>query len=693
MDDATEADDYATALEVAAEYQAIDPADADVAETLDDLQDFARARDFVDGYIEFNTFLEARNFSSALARSVELEAAAAELEDPTQFSFEVTSPDGTLVSRTVGDLLGELRDARHRIRSLSGKTDQLMATAEDLVAEERWEAAKQILDRALADDPGHESCLAAQERISTLIVSERQGIEQLVVDVARLEEMLQARELHDCRRLVDELRERNVPAPRSQSGFTEDWEGALADLAELEDCLVGREKQLGGYLENARRALARKDYQASRKACLAARGLSIDDTGVAELLRRIDEALGKARRWVGRAEKALAVGDFAGARDACDRALALEAGNVDADRLLVRIEMAAQSRQRSRRIIVVSALAAGTGVGVFVWCAVAGASMVYGAAFLLAAAVIGAAIWYGVRLRLQEEDVVLVEGGEAAATAPEAPEPAAQAPAAPEPVAPPPPRSAYERNPMLQLSTLIEAFESGLTYDGASSPALAEAEKELLEFKENGGSFWGARSWMEEPEYYRDLSSATLADECFSRPIVAQDMEVHDDPQLVFKRLEIMHNGFAELFRRRDMFVGIQLVYGKLAERIAPDAPAGQIRRAAAALKSLREFYKFPVFRTQAHGHEQDFLDLNLQVLRSFLACLEALPEGVSGDELPFFDEPFAVAQVAMMLARHIDIEQFTRIAPEILAARCADGDPGELAAFLQLVLARLETA
>lgn len=89
----------------------------------------------------------------------------------------------------------------------------------------------------------------------------------------------------------------------------------------------------------------------------------------------------------------------------------------------------------------------------------------------------------------------------------------------------------------------------------------------------DGKTLWSSEKWMKPASYYQGLDTETLAKECFSEPIFAFEMIAFaGHEKAAFARLKVMHNEFAELFKRPDMWKGILVVYGMLTSQIYPGA-------------------------------------------------------------------------------------------------------------------------
>ena len=96
-----------------------------------------------------------------------------------------------------------------------------------------------------------------------------------------------------------------------------------------------------------------------------------------------------------------------------------------------------------------------------------------------------------------------------------------------------------------------------------------ESENRLQGVKSRGETLWGSEKWVKDSAYYQSLDTCRLAEECF-KGLFYNEMNIYDHPEAGFARLKIMHNGFAELFKREDMWKGILHAYEYLGAGLNP---------------------------------------------------------------------------------------------------------------------------
>jgi len=247
-------------------------------------------------------------------------------------------------------------------------------------------------------------------------------------------------------------------------------------------------------------------------------------------------------------------------------------------------------------------------------------------------------------------------------------------------------------NPTLELEGLIKSFEKELFEEAQKEADLASKILEWQNLRKNGTKLWGSQKWMKEPSYYKSLNTIELAEECFSRQIFANEMAIFDNPRFAFERLKIFHNGFAELFGRKNMWEGILHVYEYLLLKIDPKSQLKEIVDASDQFLSLSKLYEIDRFKEQVkNGRERIFLATNLHVLKRYKWYIENYdPQkwGTTG----FFCEPCAVAQVALMLTKQVDPQRYTTIQPTIANVRWTEKQKVEdLKSFIDLVIISLD--
>lgn len=245
-------------------------------------------------------------------------------------------------------------------------------------------------------------------------------------------------------------------------------------------------------------------------------------------------------------------------------------------------------------------------------------------------------------------------------------------------------------SPTLQLAGLIDKYENGPRLSPEIQERLKMAELHWRKAKAEGRAVWGR-----DRAHYRKLSTEKLAEQCLTGETVFWSaISMYDEPAFGLQRLSIMHDGFAELFERKDMWKGVLYAYDRLADDLNLDADLKAIVLASGNLESMRYLYGYPPLREQVRGREALFLSANLRVLKKYRWYLDRFDSEKLGTEgTPgFFCEPCLVAQVALMLAKQVAPKQYDRIAPKLTSVRWTSRqDLDDLRDFLDAVIAETE--
>ena len=245
-------------------------------------------------------------------------------------------------------------------------------------------------------------------------------------------------------------------------------------------------------------------------------------------------------------------------------------------------------------------------------------------------------------------------------------------------------------SPTLGLAELTEFFEQDVIEDARRQANIAAKRLRWLDLKKSGTTKWGSDKWMKEPDYYKQLETRELAQECFSRATFGFEMTIYNDPMYGYCSLEIFHNGFAELFKREDMWKGILHVYDFLSLKLNPQSDLRTIVRVSNHFMAFQELYRIPSFKEQVKGREAIFLQANLQVLKRYRRYLEDYdPVALGTKGSPgFFGEPCSVARVALMLAKQVAPQKYAAIEPALGRVRWAKEQKVEdLKSYINLVI------
>jgi hypothetical protein len=257
----------------------------------------------------------------------------------------------------------------------------------------------------------------------------------------------------------------------------------------------------------------------------------------------------------------------------------------------------------------------------------------------------------------------------------------------------------FQVSPTLGLDDLIKAFEEDVirTAERTAEETLdfQATIYKMRKSRDKGETKWGSEKWMKPPEYYRNLDTVKLVEDCFSRPIFALEMQIYENPIIGYHSLKIFHNGFTELFEREDLWRGLLHIYDVLSAKISAESDLSTIMSASDHLRAIEKLYMTSPFREQVKGREKEFLVANLKVLQRYKKYLEEYDYQKLGTEegsAGVFGEPCSVARVALMLAKQVNPSQYARIEPAITNVRWPMQQRIEdLKSFIDLVTTSLE--
>lgn len=246
--------------------------------------------------------------------------------------------------------------------------------------------------------------------------------------------------------------------------------------------------------------------------------------------------------------------------------------------------------------------------------------------------------------------------------------------------------------PALELSEWLSAYESGENV--GNQERLAQAEAEWRKLRQGGRTLWRSEEWMKQPDYYRGLSTTELAEECFSRAVIAHELMIFDDPALGLCRARVFHDGFAVLMRRQDVVDGLIHAFDIHSSTIAdPSASLEQRVHSAATLEAICVMCHLSPVREELKGREGDLLSCLVTVLTRFRTHLDAWgAHDQPGRSLGCFREPASVAMVSLICLKQTDPEHFKEVAELVSRVRFPrEQRSQDLGAYLSLVLGCLQ--
>jgi len=206
-------------------------------------------------------------------------------------------------------------------------------------------------------------------------------------------------------------------------------------------------------------------------------------------------------------------------------------------------------------------------------------------------------------------------------------------------------------------SEAINALMDALAKKSHTAMSLAKMTQQLLRMREKGQTLWQPGKWMKDRDYYRALRTPELAEACFDgeRAILGCEMMGFDDPRFAYVRLKVMHNGFAELFGRGDMWQGVLHAYDVLSRKIVPEATLRTIVRVSMELDGMTRLLTLPPLIAQVKGRERLFLKGHLKMLERYARFIDRFDPERIGSPTPFYREPCEIARTAVLLSKEVD--------------------------------------
>ncbi len=251
-------------------------------------------------------------------------------------------------------------------------------------------------------------------------------------------------------------------------------------------------------------------------------------------------------------------------------------------------------------------------------------------------------------------------------------------------------------SPTVGIDNMIEAFKDDKPR--ISTRDLEDQEAIFREALKNGVIKLRREDWELDTEYCKGLDTITLAKKCFSDSSFSLEMMLFAGrEEMAFMRLRVAHGGFAELFKRDDMWKGILAVYDMLDTKIDPNSEYRDLIRASTTHDALANMYFFPPFKKQLKGREQLFFDANLKTLKRYRYFSKNIDQYIDGYNdkvnLPFYREPFTVAYVALMLHESLNQKHYNEIMPKLSEVRFTrEQKMADIEHYLDIVIPALET-
>lgn len=250
--------------------------------------------------------------------------------------------------------------------------------------------------------------------------------------------------------------------------------------------------------------------------------------------------------------------------------------------------------------------------------------------------------------------------------------------------------------PTFGLDELLDDFTDDLATKIEDQANLEILRRDHIRYRDEGGKIWYKQEeWMKEPEYYKALDTVELAKECFdNNGLVGFEMGLTDTLDPAFIRLEIHHNGFAELFKREDMWKGLLDTYYYLGKEIDPELSLRRMLMAVLSLDGLNKFYHYRPFKTQLKGREKEFLAASVYILRkmdTYLKTYDPARLGLEEDDMPFSCEAASIVNTSLLLLREVDSNSFSQVKPVLASVEWSEQNLSNLKQYLDLSVRLLD--
>ena len=245
--------------------------------------------------------------------------------------------------------------------------------------------------------------------------------------------------------------------------------------------------------------------------------------------------------------------------------------------------------------------------------------------------------------------------------------------------------------PTLGIEQMINKFNE-VSMAESKDEELKKIKLKYIDMK-NRGEISLPEECVKPPSYFQGMDTESLAKECFSSGLFAAEMLAFaGKEEVAFIRLEIMHNGFAELFNRPDMWKGVLAVYEMLISNLDPQGEKNDVFSSALFLHALKQLYFFNPFKKQINGNEKIFLEVNLKALKRFRWFIENSHLSRFEPKIPFYVEPFTVVSVALMLQHKVNPKNYDDIISQLSSVRfTTEQNKDDIKYYLDMAIPAIE--
>lgn len=216
-------------------------------------------------------------------------------------------------------------------------------------------------------------------------------------------------------------------------------------------------------------------------------------------------------------------------------------------------------------------------------------------------------------------------------------------------------------DPLANIDSVIRDFQKGM--EQSEDMRLIQFDLELKQSLKSGWKPpWSDLAPRLTDEQIRTMSTEDLGKACLASGLPARSMLIYDNPHFGIRRLEILHKGYTELFRRPDSWKAFAAVADLCSSQLDPNGPTNDNVNAVMVLTSLPYFYGYPAIRKQLAGHEREIISAHLQTLKKISAYLDAPPDkGQPANSAPFFSAtaPTSLITSALALGKALSPEKY----------------------------------
>jgi len=229
------------------------------------------------------------------------------------------------------------------------------------------------------------------------------------------------------------------------------------------------------------------------------------------------------------------------------------------------------------------------------------------------------------------------------------------------------------------LDEVVKGIQEEL--DDGEEARLAEFELYLLQQLASGWEPpWRGLDIKETDDEIRKMSTKELGLRLWTTGIYARESIVFDRPSSAMKRLEVCYKGYAELFRRPDLWQAMVEAMSNSSLLLSPSNSDQANLNLAMVLTSLPSTYGYPPIRRNIAGHEKELIKSHIAALLRIKDFVVATSSQHARTTAPLFTPRTAIVlcESALTLGERLSAAE-GRSAKELLQAfQWRDGRTGE---------------